>query len=546
MNELENQEKQEFILNDLESNLIEDLENNLEELNFLKTDELNIGNPDSIGETMKNIVWEQFQLQIGLDAGENFIEDNNGVNFDPRRSAHTQTTDNFAKGKIAKNNSEINYQERYDNQHNNFRRDNDGEVITYTDRAGNTKTVINTDARNKFDKGRAKGSKERKTDMDHTISAAEIIRDPAANAHLTEKEQIEFANSDKNLKEMNASHNRSKSDKTTGEWLDNPNANGQKPNEVFNDLDKKKEKEYRKNDKEAREEYENVKQKGENQSVESGKKSRFKEAKEIGKQSLKAALFSLLAELLKTIGKKIVVWFKSKDKNFNSFLTQMKEAISDFFKDIKKHLRQASDTFLTTIATAIWGPIIGTIKKAWMFIKQGYKSLKEAVQFIRNPENRNKPFSVIMLQVSKIIVAGLTVGGALVLGETIEKGLMTIPVFAVSIPVLGSIASVLGIFLGALVSGIIGAFALNIIDRFIVKKLKEVNRGKQIKKQSVVINMQNKLIDIKLENTEQTKIKTFINIEERHKNAEEIIRNSVANIMANNQNDDLFDEIDKL
>ena len=42
------------------------------------------------------------------------------------------------------------------------------------------------------------------TQMDHVISAAEIIRDPAANAHMTREEQINFANSEKNLNLMDS------------------------------------------------------------------------------------------------------------------------------------------------------------------------------------------------------------------------------------------------------------------------------------------------------------------------------------------------------
>ena len=43
-------------------------------------------------------------------------------------------------------------------------------------------------ARKPFDEGRPSGS-----DENHTVSAAEIIRDPAANAHMTKEEQIAFA-----------------------------------------------------------------------------------------------------------------------------------------------------------------------------------------------------------------------------------------------------------------------------------------------------------------------------------------------------------------
>jgi len=42
------------------------------------------------------------------------------------------------------------------------------------------------------------------------------------------------------------------------------------------------------------------------------------------------------------------------------------------------------------IASAIVGPVINTVLKAWTFIHQGWKSLKEAIDYIKNPENINK------------------------------------------------------------------------------------------------------------------------------------------------------------
>lgn len=140
---------------------------------------------------------------------------------------------------------------------------------------------------------------------------------------------------------------------------------------------------------------------------------------------------------------------------------------------MKTHLLNAGNTLITTIFTAIFGPVIGMIKKAWIFLKQGYKSVKEAIEFFKNPANKNMPFSIKMMEVGKIIVTGATAGGAILLGETIEKGLMTIPVFAFQIPLLGSLASLLGMFFGALISGLIGALALNLIDKMIAKKQTE-------------------------------------------------------------------------
>ena len=92
-------------------------------------------------------------------------------------------------------------------------------------------------ARAPYDAGRPVGSSERGTDMDHTVSAGEIIRDPAAAAHLTQEERVAFANSDANLNELDSSLNRSKKDTPMTDWLDTPNKNGQKPSEIFDITD---------------------------------------------------------------------------------------------------------------------------------------------------------------------------------------------------------------------------------------------------------------------------------------------------------------------
>ena len=139
------------------------------------------------------------------------------------------------------------------------------------------------------------------------------------------------------------------------------------------------------------------------------------------------------------------------------------------------------------IATAIIGPIVGTIKKVWIMLKQGWSSLKNAIAYIKDPANKGKPIGRLMMEVGKIVIAGMTGIGAMLLGEVIEKDLMTIPIFAVEIPLLGSLANILGIFLGAVVAGIIGAIAINIIEKQIEKSMKRDNVDAQIEKGNEIL-----------------------------------------------------------
>ena len=244
-----------FDFAELETRLTADLDAELSDLEWLKEDREMIGNPDSLGSVVLDVVWDQFVMQIGAVAGEDFIKENRGLKLDLSEEAHFQKTKNFAKGNIATHNTIIDYQQRYDDWQSNFVKDSDGKVVMHDtripkrDKDGNI--IIGSDgkpimkqvetlvkgARAPYDEERKKrglvGSAERGTDMDETVSVSEIIRDPSANAHMTQKERIEFDLSEKNLNEMDSRWNRSKGETPTNEWLDNTNSKGQKPQEIL-------------------------------------------------------------------------------------------------------------------------------------------------------------------------------------------------------------------------------------------------------------------------------------------------------------------------
>jgi len=521
-----------FDFDELEEKLQSHLEEELAGLEFLRDEKEKIGNPDNLGNVIKDVIWEQFINQIAVTAGEDFIKENNGLNLDLRNEAHIQSTENFANGKITSHNTEINYQQRHDDWQSNFKKDENNNVITKPDnRTGKEKEVLVHGARAPFDKDRPTGSAT--VDMDHTIAAAEIIRDPAANAHMTKEEQINFANSEKNLNPLDSSANRSKGDSKTDEWLDSER-DGQKPGERFN-ID---EEQLRAKDKEAREEYEEQIKEGEEKSVEAGKKSQKEEAFRIGGKALRAVLMQLLADLVKEIIAKLVKWFKTAEKGLDALLESLKEAIHSFVGKMKTHLINAGNTVFTTVATAIIGPVFGMIKKVWMLLKQSWKSLKDAINYIKNPENKGKSIGRLLLETGKIIIASLTGAGAIVLGEVIEKGLMAIPIFAVEIPLIGSLANIIGIFLGAVVAGIIGAIVINLIEKRIEKSQKSENVESQVNKGNEVINLQHQIRIVSEAKLERDKVNVVNTIKERHVAAANMMSKSLENIVMNCEEDE--------
>ena len=532
---------EEIDLDELEEKLQNRLDEEVSELKFLVEEKKKIGSVDNLGEIIKDIVWEQFLNQIAIVAGEDFIKENRNLTLDLSNEAHIQTTENFVKGNIAIHNSYIDYKERYDDWNENFQKDLNGNIITHTTRTGKEENTLVSGARNIFDKNRPTGLSSDNIDMDHTISAGEIIRDPEANAHMSKKEQVEFANSEVNLNKMNASLNRSKGDKSVSDWLDNPNSNGQKPKEIFN-ISSDDESKLREKDFKAREEYKKIKNEAEEKSMILGRKSQKEEAFKVTGKALRAVFMQLLAELIKEIIAKLVKWFKSVKKSLSTLLESLKEAIHSFIGKLETHLINAGKTIVSTIATAIIGPIFVTIKKVWMILQKGWNSLKEAIEYIRNPENKNKPIGILFMEVGNIIIAGLTGIGALVLGDVIEKRLMTIPIFAKDIPLIGSLANVLGIFFGAIIAGIIGAIAINFIQVQVEKCLKMENVDLQIIKGNEILNLQSQVQAVSEVRFGYHKNKVAQEVYDRHMIAAMEMKTAIDNIGDNCQANDNINE----
>ena len=532
----------------LESSLENNLKDIVEHIDQLDIDRDKLQNNEYLQESIENIVWEQVQLQVAAQIGEEFIKDNRGQTLDLRKEAHIQTAENFEKGKVATHNRDVDYQERYDTWQNNFVKDDLGNIKTHSTRSGKIVNTLTKDARKQFDAGRPTGSKEKGTQMDHTVSAGEIIRDPKANAFLTKEEQIAFANSEVNLNEIRGDINQAKGDQSTTELFDNPNSKGQYARDNHN-ISKQEEKQLREKDKEARAEYDRVRDEAEKRAIKSGKKSRRDEALKVSGKALKAALLQLLSEFLRELISKFISWLKDTERNLSTFIEKIKEAIISFVNNLSNHLLNVGKSVVTMIASAIVGPVINTFLKAWTFIHQGWKSLKEAIDYLNNPDNKEKSVQIMILEVGKIVVAGLSATGAIVLGETLGASLTaSFPVLAISIPLLGTIGGLIGTFMGATLSGIIGAFVLKMIDQQIVdRQIADLN-SERIDQKNEMLVIQDQLLDVKNVKLEVEKNTIINTIKERHDIAATMMKEKLSDIFSESTTDDKsdFDEIDAL
>lgn len=534
---------------EIENSLENNLKNVVEHIEQLDIDREKLQNNEYLQESIENIVWEQVQLQLAAQIGEEFIKDNNGQTLDLRKEAHIQTAENFEKGKFITHNSDRSiYEDRYTKWQKKFERDELGNIKTHSTRSGKMVNTIKKDAREFLDKNRPRGSKAKGTDMDHTISAGEIIRDSKVNAFMDESQQYAFANSDINLNEMRSSVNRAKGSKSVPDYLDYPNSKGQyaKDNQNLSESEIKHMKEKYNH---AKDDLENKVNEAEKRAIKSGKKSRRDEALKVSGKALKAALLQLLSEFLRELISKFISWLKDTERNLSTFIEKIKEAIISFVNNLSNHLLNVGKSVVTMIASAIVEPVIKTLLKAWTFIHQGWRSLKEAIDYLNNPDNKEKSVQIMMLEIGKIVVAGLSATGAIVLGETLGASLTaSFPVLAVSIPLLGTIGSVIGTFMGATLSGIIGAFVLKMIDQQIVEKQIAALSSDKIDQKNEMLVIQDQLLDVKNIKLQVEKNSIVSTIKERHDVAASLMKEKLSDIFSESRTDDKsdFDEIDAL
>ena len=527
--EITNNELEYGNLMDLQSSLQVELNDILDELSSIEEDREKLQNNEYLEEAIQDIIWDQVQNQLAVQIGEEFIKDNNGQKLDLRKEAHIQTAENFEKGNFATHNRDVNYQERYDKWQDNFTTNKKGE------------RVLKKDARKFFDKGRDMGSAA--IHKDHTVSIKEQLNDIEMATFFSKEQVKEFANSSKNLHDLDASANMSKGDKTMKEFL-NSERNGLKPEERFN-IDRKQ---LEKDDQEAREELKNRKAENENIAIQSGKKSRRKEALKVTGKALKAAVLQLLTEFLREIVKKFISWLGEKEKNFGTFIAKVKEAISNFMSNLSHHVLGVGQSMVTMLATSIIGPVVGTFMQVWTFIQQGWRSLTDAIDYLKNPENKNKSTSVKMLEIGKIIVAGVTAAGAIVLSSAIGATLLSIfPPLGVEIPLLGSLSGLIGTFMGATVAGIAGAFVLKLIDQMIVDKQIDELTNKKIDKYNNKLIVQDQMNAVGMALVQVDKMKSLSQMGDRHQQAAEIMRDELSFLLEEKEkNDNEFTEIDAL
>lgn len=518
-----------FDFDSLEEQLQGQLEEELADLDFLTEEKEKIENPDSLGKVVLDEVWKQFSNQIGLDiTNETLIQKYN--------REHPESY------------SEVGQKVMQDPRYKNANR-----AMKKQQQAGNLKDTYTGKTLNQNDKA----------NLDHVVSRKELFEnDRRKQANLSTED---LANKQENLKATNEALNKSKKEKSTEEYLSgrkarekglkeqNEHKNQKIDESNFSNAEKQALKD--KNNKQLQDKLDaddELMKKADKEARNAINKDIAKgTAKEIGlkagKDALKMMAVSALFSLAKEIMNGFVRFLKSKAKSFQTFLEEMKQAIKSFFSNISNIISTGASTMIGSIISEIFGPIVSIFKKLASLIKQGVSSLMEAIRYLTDKQNKDKPFSIKVAQVGKIITAGLAAGGAILLGEVFEKILLQIPGMQIEIPLIGSLANVTGMFLASLISGLVGAIAINFIDKFIAKKQRSDATKAQLEKGNNVLNTQHQIRIVAETKLENDKAIAINNIQERHRSAANTMRKTLSNIMNNcEENDSLADTIDEL
>lgn len=502
----------EFDLEELEGVLSKQLEESFSDLELLEKDRETMTDPDSLGKVVLDEVWKQFGNQIGLDmTNETLIQ-----KYDKE---HPEQYKDIADSVLQ--------DQKYKDAHKAMKEQQKSGILK--------------------DEYTGKDIKiSEKANLDHVVPRKELFenqRRKQANLDVAD-----LANKKENLKPTNESLNKSKGAKSNKEYVEkremrekslieqNEKANKKVDQSNKSDVEKrlqKEENDKRLNDKRAADD-DLMMQADKEARKAINKDIRINAAKEVGKKAgkdaLKAMAISALFALLKEIMNGLIRFLKEKSKSFKGFLSEMKESIKSFFSKILSVVQTGASTLIGTIISEIFGPIVSLFKKLTSLIKQGISSVIDAVNYLRDKKNKDKPFTVKVAQVGKIITVGLVGGSAIFLSEVFEKFLLTIPGMQIEIPLIGTLANMISLFLSSLVTGLVGVIVLNLIDKFISKKLREEKDQQIIHKNNRIMNIQQVQLLVAEKRVVALKENVMNEISENHALAKDVMRQSLNNI----------------
>lgn len=514
-------------------NLERQINSKYKELESLKKESEKFQSGNNTEQSITQIIWEQFILQISGGASSQFYKENHNLNLSLDKADHILNQENFVNGVMPSHNFNhaSEYQKRYDEWQANF-----------TD-SSHQQFVKNY--RQDFDANRLYGNDE--IHMDHTIPVSELLRDSEMATYMSRDEIINFANDPSvNLKPLDAKFNIYKSGDSMPEALYRRDENGLRAADKYPINESELLERHRNAEKRKKE----IVEENREQTLLEGQKSIKSELIRSIEITASAVFIALLAKLTRDVMHEVFVWSKKENRNKSELFVSLKEGFSNFLKDTKNNVLLSVDVGLTTILAQIFGQIVITIRKVLLGFQVGWRTFKEIKKYINNPKNKSKDEYTRIIEIEKIAIKGVVSIGGIALSEVFSRIIrLTCPPLAVPIlPILGAPANLIGICLGGIVSGVIGVLCINKLDAKLLRKLKSEN----IQRQNNINREISELQEIQYIEVNNDLLKTqnkFINsINDSFVKANEEIKriNKSSVKRKKSKNNDVLDEIDQL
>ena len=469
-----------------------------------------ISSPDKLGDVILDEIWNQFGNQIGLDMTSDTLLKQYNDNIDKPK----EYTKVIGKSIL--------------------------EDKRFKDAKNNMKDKLRSGTLKDEYTGKTLKINE-KVNLDHVVPRKQIFENPWRK--IADIEPSDLANKSENLAATNESLNKSKGAKSNSDYIKNKELREKnlreqvkKANEKIDkmnisDAEKrnlKAENNKRLNDKLAANSKKMLKaektaKKAINKDI--AKKAAVRMANKAGKDAVKAMFVAALFGMLKEIMNALVRYFKAKKQSFDTFIEEMKKALHSFFGKIKDFIKVGVDSFVGSIVGEIIGAFNQKLQKLPNLIKQLFGSIRESISYLSNPENQTHSTAIKIAHISKIITSALVGVGAMFLGEYFEKYLLTISGMQTLIPLLGTIANTLGMFLASLLTGILGAVIINRLDQFISKKLIEENQKQQADKKNELLRIQDVQTFVAEQNVAIKRNDIFSKMAKNHQKLRELLGN---------------------
>lgn len=467
-----------------------------------------ISSPDKLGDVILDEIWSQFANQIGLD----------------------MTSDTLLK--------------QYNDKHPNGYTKEEGVKIMKDKRYTDANNAMKERQKNGNLKDEYTGKTikiNEKANLDHVIPRKQIFENPWRK--IADIETSDLANKSENLAGTNESLNKSKGAKSNSEYIKKREAREKNLKEQVERANKKIDKmnisdaekqnlkaenNKRLNDKLAADSKKMLKsektaKKAINKDI--AKKASVRMANKAGKDAIKTMFIAALFGMLKEIMNALVRYFKAKKHSFDTFIEEMKKALHSFFGKIRDFIKVGVDSFVGSIVGEIIGVFNQKLQKLPNLFKQLFGSIRESISYLSNPENQSHSIEIKIAHISKIITSALVGVGAMFLGEYFENYFKKIKAFNKEIKYLGKIANILGMFLASLLTGILGAIIINIIDQFIARKLIEENQKKQANKKNELLRIQDVQIFVAEQNVAVKRNDIFSKMAKNHQKLRELLGN---------------------